>query len=139
MWNIFYSKQALKDIKKINRARKITVLGDMLELGKYSSEEHYKAGKLAAGVSDILITVGIRSRKIAEGAQDALLNKKDIYQFEDSFEAGKYIKNLLKEGDIILVKGSQSIRTERIVEEVMLEPEKARELLVRQESEWKNK
>ncbi len=129
----------LKDIKKINRARKITVLGDMLELGKYSSEEHYKAGKLAAGVSDILITVGIRSRKIAEGAQDALLNKKDIYQFEDSFEAGKYIKNLLKEGDIILVKGSQSIRTERIVEEVMLEPEKARELLVRQESEWKNK
>ena len=48
------------------------------------------------------------------------------------------IRNL-EEGDLILVKGSQSIRTERIVEEIMAEPERAEELLVRQEKVWKDK
>jgi len=128
----------LKEIKVSNSAKKIAVLGDMLELGKHSIDEHYKAGKLVADVCDILLTVGIRSRKIAEGALDGLLSEKNIYQFEDSVEAGKFLQNILKEGDVILIKGSQSMRMERAVEEVMSEPDKAGELLVRQETEWKN-
>ncbi len=128
----------LKEIKVSNSAKKIAVLGDMLELGKHSIDEHYKAGKLVADVCDILLTVGIRSRKIAEGALDGLLSGKNIYQFEDSVEAGKFLQNILKEGDVILIKGSQSMRMERTVEEIMLEPDKAGELLVRQETEWKN-
>ena len=128
----------LKEIKVSNSAKKIAVLGDMLELGKHSIDEHYKAGKLVADVCDILLTVGIRSRKIAEGALDGLLSGKNIYQFEDSVEAGKFLQNILKEGDVILIKGSQSMRMERTVEEVMSEPDKAVELLVRQETEWKN-
>ena len=128
----------LKEIKVSNSAKKIAVLGDMLELGKHSIDEHYKAGKLVADVCDILLTVGIRSRKIAEGALDGLLSEKNIYQFENSVEAGKFLQNILKEGDVILIKGSQSMRMERTVEEVMSEPDKAVELLVRQETEWKN-
>ncbi len=129
----------LNDIQIKSKARKIAVLGDMMELGKHSVEEHYAAGKYVAKTCDILITVGIRSRKIAEGALDGLLSEKSIFQFENSREAGKFLQDILRENDIILVKGSQSTRMEKVVEEVMLAPEKVDEYLVRQEKEWKNK
>jgi UDP-N-acetylmuramoyl-tripeptide--D-alanyl-D-alanine ligase len=129
---------SLKHVEINKGCRKIAVLGDMMELGKHSSEEHYKVGKIVAEVCDILFTVGIRSRKMAEGAQDALMSEKNIFQFEDSLTAGKALQDLMLEDDVILVKGSQSIRMERVVEEIMLEPEKAKELLVRQDREWLN-
>ena len=126
--------QTLKDIKTKNR--KIAVLGDMMELGKHTSEEHKQAGILAATSCDILVTVGLRSRTMAESAIDAGLDEDNVLQFDNSSEAGEYIKNIIKDGDIILVKGSQSTRMERIVKEIMAEPERAPELLVRQEEEW---
>ncbi len=127
---------SLKHIENKNKGRKIAVIGDMMELGKHSVDEHYKAGKIAAEVCDILITVGIRSRKTAEGALDTLMSEKNIFQCEGSVEAGKFLQDIIKESDIILIKGSQAIRMERTVEEIMLEPEKAKDLLVRQEEEW---
>ena len=42
----------------------------------------------------------------------------------------------MKEGDLILIKGSQSMRMEKIVEEIMAHPEEKEKLLVRQEKEW---
>jgi len=65
----------------------------------------------------------------------------NIYQFDTSKEAGKYLEKILEDGDIILIKGSQGsgtnkIRMEQTVEEIMAEPEKAGELLVRQGEEW---
>ncbi|MFA6227130.1 MAG: UDP-N-acetylmuramoyl-tripeptide--D-alanyl-D-alanine ligase [Candidatus Paceibacterota bacterium] len=129
--------KALKDIK--TKARKIAVLADMMELGKHSTEEHYEAGKLVAESSDILMTVGVRSRRIAEGALDNGLGELNVFQFDNSVEAGTALQDILREGDIILIKGSQSTRMERTVEEVMAEPEKAEELLVRQEEEWKKR
>jgi len=128
----------LKNIKVKNKGRKIAVLGDMMELGKHSIEEHYKVGKYVAKICDVLITVGIRSRKIAEGALDGLMSEKNIFQCEDSIEAGKMLQDIMKENDLILIKGSQSTRMERVVEEVMLEPDRAEELLARQDGEWKN-
>ena len=130
--------KTLKDIKSKRKSKKIAVLGDMMELGKHSVEEHYKIGKIVAEVCDILVTVSVRSKKIAEGAQDALMSEENIFQFENAIEAGKNLKNIMKENDIILIKGSQSIRMEKVVLEVMLEPERAEELIVRQETEWKN-
>lgn len=127
----------LKDIK--TQGRKIAVLGDMMELGKHSVEEHYEAGKKVADSCDILMTVGIRSRKMAEGALDAKMSDLNIFQFENSLEAGRSLQGILKIGDVVLIKGSQSIRMERVVEEVMAEPEKASEILVRQEEEWKKR
>ncbi len=124
---------ALKTLGEIEtEGRKIAVLGDMMELGKYTSEEHKKAGKLAFEVCDVLVTVGVRSKNIAEGALDAGMNKENILQFEDSVEAGKYLQNFIKRDDIILIKGSRwAMRMEKTVEEIMLHPELADELLVR--------
>jgi UDP-N-acetylmuramoyl-tripeptide--D-alanyl-D-alanine ligase len=119
--------------------RKIAVLGDMLELGKHSSDEHYNAGKLTAESADFLVTVGIRARRIAEGALDADMNENNIFQFDDSESAGKFLKEFIQKNDCVLVKGSQSMRMEKSVKEIMSEPERASELLVRQDEEWKKK
>ena len=60
-------------------------------------------------------------------------------KFDDSVSAGKALKSLIKEGDLILVKGSQSMRMERVVEEIMTHPEMATELLVRQDEFWRSR
>ncbi|MEK7109405.1 MAG: Mur ligase family protein, partial [Patescibacteria group bacterium] len=120
----------------ITLGRRIAVLGDMLELGRVSVAEHRKLGILCAKTCDLLITVGFRAHDIAQGALDGGMADANILQFEDSQAAGTELQNLLKAGDVVLVKGSQSVRTERVVKEVMAEPERANELLVRQDVEW---
>ncbi len=131
------SLSTLKEIKGFNR--KVAVLGDMLELGRFSVTEHEKIGVQAAECSNLLITVGVRSRGIAEAALAAGMSEKNILQYEESGAAGKELQNLLKAGDIVLVKGSQGMRMERIVAEVMAEPGRAEELLVRQSRAWQEK
>ncbi|MEA2112740.1 MAG: UDP-N-acetylmuramoyl-tripeptide--D-alanyl-D-alanine ligase [Patescibacteria group bacterium] len=131
-------KKAIESLAslEVGNGKKIAVLGDMLELGKYSTEEHKKIGNLVAPVCDYLITVGLRSKDIAEGALLGGLAEKNILQFESSEEAGKHLQSFIGNGDVILIKGSQSIRTEKVTEEVMLHPEDKEKLLVRQEPEW---
>lgn len=129
-------QEALRVLEKVKAPfRKIAVLGDMLELGDYSIQEHKKSGELAAEVANILVTVGIRSRGTADAALN-ILDESDVLQFEDSREAGKYLEGVIREGDIILVKGSQRQRMERIIEELMRHPDQKEKLLVRQESAW---
>ena len=126
--------ETLRDLKIKNR--KIAIIGDMMELGKHTAEAHKEAGILAATACDILVTVGLRSRTLAESAIDAGLDEDSVLQFDSSEEAGLYIKNIIQERDTILVKGSQSTRMEKVVKEIMAEPEQASELLVRQDEEW---
>lgn len=126
--------EALREVK--TRGRKIAVLGDMLELGKHTIEEHRKVGEKAAGTCDILFVVGMRAETVAESAEKAGMAREHIVRFSDSRAAGTALKEVLKEGDIVLVKGSQGMRMERIVREVMAHPEDAEKLLVRQEEEW---
>jgi len=138
-------KSALETLKEITTyGRKVAVLGDMLELGKYSTDEHKKIGILAKNVCNVLVTVGMRARTIAGSALDNGMDENNIYQFDTSKEAGKYLEKLIGDGDIVLIKGSQGsgvnkIRMEQAVEEIMAEPEKASELLVRQSEEWKTR
>ncbi|MGB2580395.1 MAG: UDP-N-acetylmuramoyl-tripeptide--D-alanyl-D-alanine ligase [Minisyncoccia bacterium] len=129
--------ETLKSIK--TKGKRIAVLGDMLELGKFTIEEHKKLGKQSGSFADLVIAVGPRAQYIAEGALDSDMSEKNIIQFDDSHLAGKYLESILRDGDIVLVKGSQGMRMERTVEEIMAEPERASELLVRQEEEWKAK
>jgi UDP-N-acetylmuramoyl-tripeptide--D-alanyl-D-alanine ligase len=130
------SLQTLKELKGVGR--RIAVLGDMLELGKYSVREHERVGKQVAGIADVLLTIGVRARGIATGAQSHGMHEKKIFQYEDATQAGKELEAMLKPGDVVLIKGSQGIRAERVVEKIMQEPERASELLVRQSAVWKS-
>jgi len=129
--------ETLDEIK--TKGRKIAVLGDMMELGKHSADEHRKTGEKAAKVADIIVTVGIRAKFISEGARETGFKDRNIHEFNESREAGKFLLNIINEGDLVLVKGSQSIRTERVTEEIMAHPENKDFLLARQEKEWLNK
>ncbi len=124
---------ALKMLGEVKtEGRKIAVLGDMMELGRYAVSEHKKIGGIVAGVCDMLVTVGARSRTTVEGALNGGMNEDNILQFEDSKKAGAYLQNIIQKGDVILVKGSRwATRMEFAVEEIMAEPELADELLVR--------
>jgi UDP-N-acetylmuramoyl-tripeptide--D-alanyl-D-alanine ligase len=130
----------LKRIPKHSSGRKLAALGDMLELGKYSENAHQDLGKYAfkCGV-DKLFLVGERARDFGRGAEAAGMKPDNIFRFKDSVEAGRFIQDRLRENDIILVKASQGMRMEKIVLEIMAEPLKAKELLVRQEEEWLEK
>lgn len=123
----------------VDAGRKIAVLGDMLEIGKYTIEAHKAIGQKAVKCADILITVGPRSKFASDEALALGMEKTKIYHFSTSKEAAFFVKDLIQKGDLILVKGSQAMRMERVVEEIMAHPEDASKLLVRQEEYWKNK
>ncbi len=116
--------------------RKFVALGDMLELGSYTEEGHREVGKAVAPIADMLVTVGERAKLIAQAAVEAGLPQEAVFSFADTLPAGKFIQQRLRQGDIILVKGSQGARMERIVKELMAEPLRAKELLVRQSGPW---
>jgi UDP-N-acetylmuramoyl-tripeptide--D-alanyl-D-alanine ligase len=132
------SEQSLKTLSELKGVkRRIAVLGDMMELGQFSIREHERIGRIVAHTADVLVTVGVRARGFSKGAIEEGMNPKNIFEYDDALRAGKEIQTFIQKGDVLLVKGSQSIRAERFVEELMAEPEKAEELLVRQDSMWK--
>lgn len=122
-----------------NTKRKFVVLGDMLELGEHTIEAHKAIGKLLLGKIDMLIAVGMRAKFIIEGALEAGLPKENILHFSDSREVGLYLQNEIEYSDLIYVKGSQLIRLEKTVEEIMLHPEDKEKLLCRQDPEWQKR
>lgn len=97
-------------------ARKIAVLGDMLELGDWAGKAHYDVGKFAAGKGvDYIITVGQNARQIAQGALEGGCGKERTASFGTIEEALKYANEIITQGDIILVKGSRGMKMEGIV------------------------
>lgn len=116
---------ALETLKEIQGSRKVAILGDMLELGKYAVEEHRKLGDIAKQNADLLISVGLRARGM--NAQ---------HHFNTSIEAAEKVPALLREGDIVLIKGSQGIRMERVVKALLDPSLDSANVLVRQEKEW---
>ena len=121
-------------------AERYTVLGDMLELGPETENAHREIGqKISALGINMLVTVGEASKFTASAAREMGMAEHRVVVFADSVTAGRFLQDAIKEGDVILVKGSQGVRMEKIVKELMAEPLRAPELLVRQTGEWENK
>ncbi|MCX6787994.1 MAG: UDP-N-acetylmuramoyl-tripeptide--D-alanyl-D-alanine ligase [Candidatus Kaiserbacteria bacterium] len=128
------TEEALATLKAFPHAkRRIAVLGDMLELGRYSVMEHERIGALVRASADVLVAVGIRARAFATSAGNM-----EVMVFDTAAAAAAALSDLVRAGDVILVKGSQSIRTERIVEALLANPADVARL-VRQEKAWKRK
>lgn len=131
---------ALKLFSRIPSGHKIAVLGDMLELGSVSLEEHRKIGKLVAEIRpNHLVTVGEMGKVIAESAKEHGYPEEQTISVDVSTVASPLVHDLVEEGSLVLVKGSQGMRMEKISKEVMAEPMKARELLCRQDAGWLSK
>ncbi len=128
---------ALKVLKDIQiHGKKYVALGDMLELGAYTETGHREVGLAASSVADFIVTSGKRAKIIARSAIEAGMDEDHVFSFDDPLSAGKFIQERIKSGDIVLIKGSQGARMEKLVKEIMAEPEKAKQLLVRQTKEW---
>jgi UDP-N-acetylmuramoyl-tripeptide--D-alanyl-D-alanine ligase len=109
---------ALDALKQLPGKRKIAVLGDMLEIGKYAMDAHEEIGRRAAREINVLVTVGPRAKFIAEGARKAGMRKSAIFSFDEAEGAVSKVQELIRKGDLGLVKGSRAMRLEKIVEGV---------------------
>lgn len=127
---------ALEVLEKIKARRKLAALGNMLELGKDMESGHREVGRKASEVAQVLFAVGDKATFISDEAVKSGMSRENVFEFENSDEAKKFIQDKLQEGDVILVKGSQGVRMERISEEIMRYPEQAKKLLPRQTREW---
>ena len=110
-------KSMLADLNLLEEmdGRKIAVLGDMLELGRYEHQGHMKVGIRAAEVADVLVTVGERANIIARAAAENRLKQERIHSFVESTDAIPFLNEFLQENDVVLVKGSRGMRMDKIV------------------------
>ena len=97
--------------------RRVMVLGDMLELGQLSAELHHEVGRLAADAAlDQLILVGDLTRATAAGALEAGMSPDRVLHFDDVDEGIARAPGLVREGDVVLIKGSRATGLDRLVE-----------------------
>ena len=127
-------EEALATLKAFpHTGRRIAVLGDMLELGRYSVMEHERMSALAGDSADVIAAVGIRARAFTAAPGNA-----EVMTFDNARSAAAALAEYVRPDDVVLVKGSQSVRTERIVKALLAHPEDCVQL-VRQEKRWKKK
>ena len=113
-------KAAIEYLAKLNNKRKIAVLGDMLELGKYSKELHEKVGEeIVKNKIDILITVGTEAKNIGNKAIELGYKTEKIYSLESTEEAIAKLQEILLPQDAVLIKASNGMHFNKIVEKII--------------------
>lgn len=145
---------ALRDLAHLELKagqRRAACLGEMRELGESSERMHRMIGAETARLGiDLLVCCGSMASAMVEGARANGMKEEQIVMVNDAPEAGMFLQEWIRAGDIVLVKGSEGplpgksgwdavtgVRMERVVKELMAEPLRASELLVRQEESWK--
>jgi UDP-N-acetylmuramoyl-tripeptide--D-alanyl-D-alanine ligase len=98
--------------------RKLALLGDMLELGEFTTEAHRQVGTRAAQVVDYLIVYGELAQLIAEAAQQNGLPENRIYFAKTKQQAVEWLTQTLQAGDLLLVKASRGIALETVIEQL---------------------
>jgi UDP-N-acetylmuramoyl-tripeptide--D-alanyl-D-alanine ligase len=99
----------------------IAVLGGMLELGPYEKSGHEKVGIRAAEIADQILTLGDKGKMIADAAIRAGIAANRVTSYENTDQVVEALRSLLKEGDVVLVKGSHGLRMDRIVTNLEVE------------------
>jgi UDP-N-acetylmuramoyl-tripeptide--D-alanyl-D-alanine ligase len=117
------TKRALDVLAQSASQRKVAVLGEMLELGDRSSALHEEVGRSAvsAGV-DLLFTVGGRpAAAMADAAVAAGMDRSRVRYLETSDAAAEAVAGGVRSGDLVLVKGSRGVKTDRVVERLKVD------------------
>lgn len=132
------SLDVLENLGKQGDRRKIAILGDMRELGSEVASEHEKVALKLIKIADEIVLVGpIMKRYVLDIITSNGFPNDKIHWFKTSFVAKDYVKDLIKGGEIILVKGSQNtIFLERVIEEIMEDKTIADKILCRRGKYW---
>ncbi|MDO8505701.1 MAG: UDP-N-acetylmuramoyl-tripeptide--D-alanyl-D-alanine ligase [bacterium] len=118
-------------------AQRYAILADMFELGNLTEELHREVGRVAGKEADIVIAVGVSAAWIAEEAIKSGMSSDRVFHFHTLDEGVEhFLQQRIKPGDVLLIKGSQGMRMERLVKGLMAQPLQAKNLLCRQEKEW---
>jgi UDP-N-acetylmuramoyl-tripeptide--D-alanyl-D-alanine ligase len=109
-------KAALRTLVELEAdGKRIAVLGEMLELGSESERGHAEVGEKAATLGiDHLIAIGETAKFTVGAAKKAGL--KNAVAVESTTEAAELLEQIAKTGDLVLIKGSRSARTEEVLE-----------------------
>lgn len=115
------TRMALETIGNVRgQGRRIAVLGDMLELGAQSQQLHFDIGRLVPEMEfDLLVTVGTESEAIYRGALSAGLPTHKALHVSHSDAAIAFLEDELRQGDVVLVKGSRGMKLEQVVEALL--------------------
>ena len=100
----------------LHARRRIVVAGEMLELGPEGARMHREAGaEIAREGIDLLLGVRGLAREMVEGAREAGMSEAATLFFETSEQAAAAVAGELREGDLVLVKGSRGVSTDKVV------------------------
>ena len=129
----------LETLRQLPAGRRIAVLGDMLNLGSSSHEEHARLGKRVPASADYLVTRGEQAALIAESARQAGMPAKRVFVTSTHEDAARVVLDILDspEADVVLIKGSEDTRMEKVTELLMDRSTQIPALLVRQTPGWK--
>ncbi|MDH4196514.1 MAG: UDP-N-acetylmuramoyl-tripeptide--D-alanyl-D-alanine ligase [Candidatus Aminicenantes bacterium] len=109
-------EDALRYLVRLPAKRKVAILADMLELGPESAAFHRQAGRLARQVGwDVLVAVGPLAREMAEAAHAEGMPAAAVLTYPDADAAAAASLDLVLDGDLVLVKGSRGMKTEKVV------------------------
>lgn len=111
-------RAALETLRRLAEGRRaIAVLGDMGELGPGATEFHSEVGHAAAEIGvDVVIAVGQHGTTLRDAASKGGLAENACHHAEDASEAGPLLRELVREGDWVLLKGSRAMAMERVLE-----------------------
>lgn len=113
-------KASLKYLAELSNKRKIAILGDMFELGEYAKELHKKVGaEIYKNNVDMLICCGDNSKYIVEQAEAEGMKKNNIYYVKTQEEIVKTVKEIVQQGDVILIKASNGMKFYELPEKIL--------------------
>lgn len=109
--------KVLSYLKQKRKRRSVAILGDMLELGKFSGISHMNIGKFIVRQNvDLLLTRGENAKIISQTAVSNGMSKDQVHQFSSNDEIKENILNLIKPKDIVLVKASRAMAFDDIAD-----------------------
>ncbi|MGC9063848.1 MAG: glutamate ligase domain-containing protein, partial [bacterium] len=105
-------KRAIETVESLPYKRRLYIIGDMLELGSETESSHRELGKILKNVQGDIVLIGNFIKIVSEE-----LKEKAVY-FTSIDKSLDYIKKIISNYDVILVKASRGMKLERIVKEI---------------------
>lgn len=110
------SMEAALSVLGKKTGRRIAVLGDMLELGTCTQAEHYRVGRIAASKVDLVFAYGPNAVRVVGGCHTGGMDQQTATAFTEADKLIAVLKNTLRPGDYVLVKGSHGMHMEKILD-----------------------